>query len=131
MQQLDRFDYRGFGSFWAYLRRIGINLILQEHRKRGIPRVEDGESSHLSGATAAPHGTPADALELEESQKAVEAALESVPEPVRSALLLRLMHGLPYGLVARECGFTSPDAARMAIGRAAATLAAELSEFRP
>ena len=131
LQQLEHFEYRGLGSFWAYLRRIGINLILQEQRKRGIPRIEAGESAQLSGAAGAAYGNPPDSLLRKESLMALEAALEKVPEQVRSALLLRLELGLSYEVVARECGYPSPDAARMAIGRAMGTLASDLSAFKP
>lgn len=131
LQQLERYEFRGIGSFWAYLRRIGINLIRQEQRKRGVFRVEACDSARLSQATAAGDETPSGVLMRKERLTAFDAALEMVPEQARCALLLRFELGLPYELVARECGYPSADAARMAIGRALDTLASKLSDFRP
>lgn len=129
--QLDGFEYRGLGSFWGYLRRIGINLILAEERRRGIRPVERSDSARVA-ATADDSGeSPSKDVQRKEMREAFEAALEEIPEPARGALLLRLELGLPYGVIASECGYSSADAARMAIGRSMARLAHELSTFEP
>ena len=64
-----------------------------------------------------------------ETFEAFEVALEEIAEPARGALLLRLELGLPYGVIASECGYPSADAARMAIGRSMARLAHDLAAF--
>ena len=131
LQQLERFEYRGLGSFWTYLRRIGINLILAEERRR-VNRPDDGNDPAGLAAAAGKSGeNPPAALLRKETIEAFEAALEQVPEPARSALLLRLELGLPYGVIASECGYPSADAARMAIVRNLAGLARELAAFEP
>jgi RNA polymerase sigma-70 factor (ECF subfamily) len=129
--QLEGFEYRGLGSFWGYLRRIGINLILQEERRQGIRPIEGNDSAPLDAVTDGARETPPAAMLRKETFEAFEAALEEVAEPARGALLLRLELGLPYGLIASECGYPSADAARMAIGRGMAWLAHELAGFEP
>lgn len=129
--QLERFEYRGLGSFWGYLRRIGINLILQEERRRGIRSAEGSDPTRLAVvADDSGENPPVSALR-KETIEAFEAALERVAEPARAALLMRLELGLPYGVIAGECGYPSADAARMAIGRSMAWLAHELAAFEP
>lgn len=129
--QLERFEYRGLGSFWSYLRRIGINLILQEERRRGIRPIEANDSARLGAAADDSGENPPATLVRKESNEAIETALEQVAEPARGALLLRLELGLPYAVIASECGYPSADAARMAIGRSMAWLAHELAAFEP
>lgn len=46
---------------------------------------------------------------------AIEDALQRLPGAERDAVLLRLEVDLPYEVIARECGYPSADAARMAI----------------
>jgi RNA polymerase sigma factor (sigma-70 family) len=128
LRQLERFEYRGIGSFWAYLRRIGINLILQEQRRPEIPRADESE---CVWSVADASEAPPNSLLRKESFLATEAALARVLEPVRSALLLRLELGLSYRAIAKKCGYPSADAARMAIRRAMESLASELCAFQP
>lgn len=125
LQRLGDFEYRGLGSFWAYLRRIGINLIHSEGRRRV------GQGTLDTNGPAGVGSSPSSVLARREALEAFEAALEREPEQSRGALLLRLELGLPYELVARECGYPSADAARMAIGRTMARMAKELAAFEP
>jgi RNA polymerase sigma-70 factor (ECF subfamily) len=127
--QLERFEYRGIGSFWSYLRGIGLNLIKQEARRQALPMDGRTDSSWRSEAVASPGSTPPTTLLRKERLEAFETALERISEPARSALLLRLELGLSYQSVALDCGYPSADAARMAISRAMARLADELAAF--
>jgi RNA polymerase sigma-70 factor (ECF subfamily) len=129
--KLERFEYRGLGSFWAYVRGIGINLILEEERRRGIRPAEGHASPQLAAAAADSAGNPPVTLMRNETSAALEAALQHIAEPARGALLLRLELGLPYELIASECGYPSADAARMAIGRSMVRLAQVLAAFEP
>lgn len=130
-QKFERFEYRGMGSFWAYLRRIGINLVLQAHRQPGPPHVGQGDTAFLNGKADSSNESPSEAMLREERKSRIEEVLESMPEQVRNAFLLRIEVGLSYELIARECGYPSPGAARMAIVRATASLATELADLKP
>lgn len=128
LRQLDRFEYRGIGAFWCYLRRIGINLVHQENRKAALHPFAGGASAHLHAAASGKE-SPSAFLQSQEVGVALEQALERIPEPVRGALLLRIELDLPYPLIAEDCGFASADAARMAICRALEQLARHLATF--
>jgi len=129
--QLERIEYRDLGSFWCYLRRIGINRILAVERKRGVRPAEGHDSGVLDAAADDSGDGPLAVMQHKEAGAAFDAALERIPEPARGALLLRLELGLPYGTIASECGYSSADAARMAIGRSLAHLSQELAAFEP
>ena len=131
LEHLERVEYRGLGSFWFYLRRIGINRILEVERRRGGRPHEAHDSAVLDGVADDSGARPLDAAQRKESSAAMESALERIAEPARGALLLRLELGLPYALIASECGYPSADAARMAIGRTMARLSQELAAFEP
>jgi RNA polymerase sigma factor (sigma-70 family) len=129
-QQLDRFEYRGIGSFWSYLRRIGLNLIGQAGRRRGLHIAADyaWDSAHEPVARELP---PSLAAQQNERLLAIEDALQRLPRAECNALLLRLELDQPYKVIAREGGYPSADAARMAVGRALARLARVLARFAP
>lgn len=128
IRQLGDFEYRGLGSFWSYLRRIGINLVNQANRRSAIHPFKNGASAHLNGA-ASVGGSPSEILQGCEAGSAFEQALERIPEPARSALLLRLELDLPYQEIAADCGYPTADAARMSICRALEQLARDLADF--
>jgi hypothetical protein len=46
LQRLEYFEYRGLGSFWGYLRRVGINQILSQAR-RGLPGASSMEAGEI------------------------------------------------------------------------------------
>ena len=125
---IQRFEYRGLGSFWAYLREIGMNRALHEERSAATRNTVNG-SNHFRSAEGGE--TPSDGLARREVGAAYEAALQKLSEQVRNAFLLRFELGLPYEAIAHECGYPSHDAARMAIVRASALLAKDLSDFEP
>lgn len=128
LAKLDRFEDRGLGSFWGFLRAIGLNEVRMAIRatqaaKRRAPS-ELGEShAHPADPTPGP-------LELNASRERFEAferALARIPEGVRQAVELRLEMGLDFAAIAAECGLASPDAARMSVARAIERIAKEMS----
>lgn len=127
LSTLDRFEYRGIGSFWAYLRRIGINHLRQIARRPS----NDGRMEPALDASApdpaAPDSGPISKLMKKEQLEAFEKALERISEAGRDALLMRLELDLGYEAIAAECGFPSADAARMAVCRAMGRVAEEMS----
>jgi len=55
-----------------------------------------------------------------------ERAFACLEEQEREAIVARLELGLTYGEIAQSLGKPSPDAARMAVGRALVRLAREM-----
>jgi RNA polymerase sigma-70 factor (ECF subfamily) len=131
LSALERFEYRGLGSFWAYLRRIALNHMIEVGRKqtRRGDRVSLPEGSSAPPLASA-STSPLSALVRREEFLAFESALERVPERQRQALLMRLELDLDYEVIAGECGYPSADAARMSIARALKQVAEDLSRGR-
>ncbi|MBK7878242.1 MAG: sigma-70 family RNA polymerase sigma factor [Planctomycetes bacterium] len=131
---LPRFEDRGTGAFWRFLRQIGLNQVRQAIRsqnaaKRGTPEVLD--ETHRFSAPSAKGPGPLELLLAVEEFEAFESALAGLPERTRTALLLRFEVDLEYSEIAVECGFSTADAARVAIQRAIADVAKELARGRP
>ena len=126
-RSLDRFDHRGVGSFWGYLRRVAINVVRDLPKTPGklsLARPLPDESWRQP--QAAGHGPAQKALHNEQLE-AFERALGTLSEERRQAVLMRVELDLDYRFIATECGMTSPDAARMAITRALQHIAVEMS----
>lgn len=125
---LERFEDRGAGAFWGYLRQIGINHVRQALRrqqagKRGTP--VQLESSAMAPPDSA--AGPLASLLAKEEFEAFESALERISPQQRKALLMRFELDAQYTEVAADCGFPSADAARAAVRRAIASVAKELA----
>jgi RNA polymerase sigma factor (sigma-70 family) len=126
LAHLGDFEYRGPGSFWSYLRRIGLNYVAEVVRRSEVgnaPRTANG--STLDGVD--PNPGPGSAIVNRESFERFERELSDLNEVHRQAVLMRLELRLPYEDIATQCGFASADAARMAIKRAYERLAQRLS----
>ena len=120
------FEHRGPGSFWGYLRRIGLNHVAEVVRRQGVgaePRALDG--STLDGVD--PSLSPSRTVLQREQFERVELALQELSEVQRQSVEMRMELCATYEQIAEECGFPSPDAARMAVKRAYQRLAQRLS----
>src|SRR5690606_9025415 len=126
-RSLERFDHRGIGSFWAYVRHAAQNWVRDLAKTPGKLRqaVSLPEETHAQPAGRAPSPL-AEAL-TGEDLAAFEAAVETLEEKPRLALLMRLELDLDYKVIAADCGYPSPDAARMAVTRALERVALEMS----
>lgn len=125
---LARFEDRGIGSFWAFLRTIGLNQVRMSIRaaqsaKRRAPTALGESAEH----PADPAPGPLAHAEGREQFEAFERALAGIHEDTRHAVLLRLELGLDFTAIAAECDYPSADAARMAVARAIARIAEEMS----
>jgi RNA polymerase sigma factor (sigma-70 family) len=126
---LQSFEYRGPGSFWSYLRRVGLNYVTEVYRRQApgkSPRSVSGTALDKPDSDSGPLG----ALLREERFSAFESALESLSDVQRQAFLMRMELQLPFEAIASECDFPSPDAARMAVKRAIERLHERLSHDR-
>lgn len=124
---LGRFEYRGIGSFWSYLRTIGIRYAEEVFRRQARRAPSAGLPDDSSQAPRAEETTPSTEAAGREEFRAFETALAGISEREREALLMRLELDLDYPWIASQCGYPSPDAARMAIRRAMARVAREMS----
>jgi RNA polymerase sigma-70 factor (ECF subfamily) len=122
-KRLEGFEHRGEGALYAYLRQAVLNRIRDELRKaqRRPERMELDEGQADQGVS------PLEAAIGREAVDRYEAALQRLGEGERELIVARLELGLTYGEMAGVLGKSSPDAARMAVGRALARLAEELS----
>ncbi len=88
-------DFRGECAFYSWLYRIAVNTCFDEKRKshevtdsmETTPSVEDIPSS----------GPSAERLyQLKETGRAIQAALQKLPDGLRAAIVLKEMEGLSY-----------------------------------
>lgn len=116
---LEGFDARGQGAFLAYLRTILLSCARDEVRRtmRARQRIVPADTLRLMGAEG-----PDSIVELEDLE-AFEEMVEKLPEPKRSAVILRVEMGFDYASIAEELDCASANAARMMIQRALAELA--------
>lgn len=99
---LDRFDGRSALFTWIY--RIAVNTArdwVDHRRRRPVVPFEEGQTE-----PADPGSQPAEAAERQELRAAVRAALERLPEPFRTTIILREMEGNSYEQVAEILGIS-------------------------
>ncbi|MCP3920685.1 MAG: sigma-70 family RNA polymerase sigma factor [bacterium] len=90
------------GSFPSWLGQIAVHLAQDHHRSRGRRRVEplEGFADHASDRE---DGPPAE-LSRREVVRKIGEAVERLPYPLRTALVLRVLEGRDYDEVADLCG---------------------------
>jgi RNA polymerase sigma factor (sigma-70 family) len=119
LKRIDVFEYRGDAALQAYLREAVMNRIRNELRWK---------SRHTSPETldtAAPDEglSPLETLMGKQTVEAYDEALAALEPHEREAIVGRVELGLSYEALAEAMGRPSPDAARMAVGRALLKLA--------
>jgi RNA polymerase sigma-70 factor (ECF subfamily) len=123
---LPRFDGRSAFGTWAY--RIAANACLDELRRRGrralpgLPLDHDAEPRLAPAPSAAIDGLP--------DRLAIDAALTQVPEPLRTAVVLRDLCDLEYADIAEALDIPS-GTVRSRIARGRSLLAGLLAEGNP
>ena len=126
LSQIAAFRSERPGSFLIYLRRILLNQIRDEVRKRrGRPKNVDLDENLPSEK---------DAIHLEqligaERLLSYERALARLSKRQQELVVMRLEFGLSYPEIAAEVAST-PDAVRVMVSRAVAKLAIQLDEVR-
>jgi RNA polymerase sigma-70 factor (ECF subfamily) len=114
LARIDVFEYRGDSALQAYLRQAVMNRIRNEIRRA---TRHDAPETLDSGAED-PGLSPLDALIGRETVEAYDAALAQLTDEEQEAIIGRVELGLTYDELATAMGRPSPDAARMAVGRA-------------
>lgn len=119
LRRLDTFEPRREGAFLSYLRKIVLNAIREECR-RSTSRGNVEERF----ATFVVPGEPESASNT--TLESYEAALDSLSERQREAVILRLEFDYPYAKIAEAIESPTEDGARMVVKRALVRLAAEM-----
>jgi RNA polymerase sigma-70 factor (ECF subfamily) len=125
----ERFEYRGEGSFLAWLLRVAERKVLMRLRekgrlKRGAGRVSRMDS--LPGVNWDPVAREAGPLEEVaglELEERIRESLEELGERERVVIVLRRFFGLSATQIREEMGLVSEGAARALLSRAQARLA--------
>jgi RNA polymerase sigma factor (sigma-70 family) len=126
LKHIERFDPQQPSSFQAYLRRTIVNKIRNEIRRTSRkPAVES-----MTGEEMESGPSPLDITAGRELAERYNQALAHLPEEDQEAIISRVEMGCSYTEVADVLGKASPDAARMALGRALVRLIKEMKNAR-
>jgi RNA polymerase sigma factor (sigma-70 family) len=117
--RIDQFEHRTVDGLQAYLRESVRNRIRDEIRRvsrRGVPEEVHEDFTDTTQS-------PLEALILRERSENYIAALRTLRPEDRLAIIFRLEHRWSFQVIANKLGKATPDAARMAVGRALKRLA--------
>jgi RNA polymerase sigma-70 factor (ECF subfamily) len=98
--------FRGDAAFSSWLHRIAVNsaksVLLLRARDASVFRSDTGDNDEMNETSVAPKelDTPEELALTDEIRDAVTAAIESLGEEQRHAIVLREIHGLSYSQVA-------------------------------
>jgi RNA polymerase sigma-70 factor (ECF subfamily) len=117
-------DFRGDSQVRSWLYRIAHNLALNAvTRRREFPTDTMPETMASLGSG------PSHSAEMSELARAMEAAIESLPEDLRAPLVLREMEHLPYDAIADELDLPL-NTVRTRIFRARRALQVQMKEWQ-
>lgn len=95
--------FQGGSALYTWLYRIAVNTARDwadwKRRRPAVPL--DGEHGPIAEPATDPGDSPLARLERREAVQAVHRALERLPEPFRTTLVLREMEGCSYEEIAR------------------------------
>lgn len=91
--------YNASHKFSTWIYRIATNLCIDRMRKKKADYSLDAEVDGVEGGTmytrlASPDRTPEEELVRTETQREVQAAIESLPENYRAAVILKYLHDM-------------------------------------
>ena len=124
LNHMEGFEQRKDGAFFAYLRRILLNVLRDEIRRS--QRKPRGETIDEELPDPAP--SLLEEIASKQVMDAYEDALSLLPEKQQEAVILRVEMGMTHPQVAEALGMASASAARMAVSRALVRLAEVLDE---
>jgi len=120
---VEHFESRREGAFLAYLRTILINQL-----RTTLQRVDAAPPlDTLPDALAGVRPSPLEEAIGAEAIESYEAALSSLTEDQRQAVVLRIEMGLSFQQVAEATESPSTDAARMLVARGLARLSEKMA----
>jgi len=124
--------YEPSAKFTTWLMTITRNLVFNEMRRRQrahlIPMEGENEESPAPQFADADAPGPRDELLKAEMQGAIDAAIASLPENQRTAIILRRYENMPYEEIAQVLS-TSVPAVKSILFRARAELKEKLQQY--
>jgi RNA polymerase sigma-70 factor (ECF subfamily) len=100
-------NFRGESAFYTWLYRIGVNtaknwLVARGRRMPTVSEITDDEEGGIDdGALMRDDETPDRVLLSKQVGETVNAAMEALPEDLRTAIVLREIDGLSYEEIAQ------------------------------
>lgn len=103
-------SFRGDSAFYTWLYRIAINTaknhLVAMSRRPPSDDIDAQDAEQFSGDTSLKeYATPEHMLLRDEIERTISAAIEALPEELRTAIILRELEGLSYEEIAQamEC----------------------------
>jgi RNA polymerase sigma-70 factor, ECF subfamily len=132
LRRLEQFEYRGDGSFLAWLLKGAEYEILRRLRerntqKRGGGRTTMGLDEHEVGNVPAMQPSPEELHDEVELADRIREALQQLPDREREVIVLRRYLDLSTEEIMAELGLPTEGALRALLSRAQARLAGLLS----
>lgn len=126
--RIDQFEYRGDGSFLAWLLRAAQFEIANKIRRVNAEKRRGDRGESLETDPPADQTTASQAASKSELLDQVHACLEQLPPRERDVIELRRFLELSWAEVATELDMPTADSARALLNRAQARLAGLLSK---
>lgn len=123
--------YQQKAKFTTFLFTITRNLVFNETRRRSKHphhSIEERETDSHFQIPDSPNYSPDNAILEDELRRAVDQAIEKLPEQQRLAVILRRYENLPYEEIAEITGLTL-SAVKSQLFRARTTLREELAKY--
>lgn len=131
---LDQFEYRGSGSFLAWVLRVAEREVLQRvrHNSAQMRNPERRVGLEAAGDPTAAQDSPSQVAAGHETEALIQRCLEQLSEREREVIVLRRYLDLEPAEIQAELKLPSPGAMRALLSRAQARLASLLEqETRP
>lgn len=125
LKRIDDFEYRGSGSFLAWLLTAARNEVRQRIKVLGAKKRKSGTERHLESVSEPRAGdpTPSEAAVGRELEAQVQAILDDMPAQERSVIVLKRYAGLTTSEIRAELSLASDGAVRALLSRAQLRLA--------
>ena len=132
LRRLNQFEYRGEGSFLAWLLKGAEFEIVRrvraiEARKRSASGARIDLDTQLAHAIPGHEPTPEQVLDKQEMAERIRQALQQLPDREREVIVLRRYLELDTDEICFEMGLPSAGAVRALLSRAQARLSGILS----
>ncbi len=130
LSDLDQFEYRGSGSFLAWVLRVAEREVLQRLRTQRAQKRDQRRQVALDQGTnpAAEQASPSQVAAGRETEELIQRCLEQLGEREREVIVLRRYLDLTADEIHVEMKLPTPGAARALLSRAQARLAAALDQ---
>ena len=124
LRGIGRFEYRGEGSFLAWLLQTAKHELLHRQRAANATKRAGRHTTwSQAGEPRSPDASPSEVAIHDELEAQVQACLERLPERERSVLLLARYLEAPTTEIQSELSLPTQGAARALLSRAQARLA--------